>query len=252
MKSLIRNLIPSASLEFYRRLRRSFQRRRNRNRPIEEVFTDIYLGNRWGGAKGQFCSGNGSTDDAIVSSYVSMVAEKSRSEGFRGRAFVDLGCGDFHVGRQLLPFCSQYAGADIVKPLIARNQEEFGSPSVRFVGLNIVEDALPEGDVCFVRQVFQHLSNRQILAVLPKLRAYRWVFITEHYPTESGAIRPNKDKVPGADIRLYDNSAVYLCEPPFDLPRQQVRMVLEVEGSDLGAGCDRGVIRTFLYKPAPS
>ena len=115
--------------------------------------------------------------------------------------------------------------------------------------LDIVAEALPDGDVCFVRHVLQHLSNEQILAILPKLRKYRWVFITEHYPTDGAAIEPNRDKVHGGYVRTVENSGVYLSAPPFALPAHSLTTVMEIPGADPGDGSDTGVIRTFLYKP---
>lgn len=249
MRSLIRKLIPQFFLEHYRRFRRRREQTQNRNKTAEDVFTDIYIKNKWGGSQGEFRSGAGSADEEIVSAYISMISEKASSEGFRGLTFVDLGCGDFRVGGQLLPLCSDYIGVDIVKPLICRNQQMYGNATTRFIHLDIVDDEWPNGDVCFVRQVLQHLSNQQILAILQKLKKYRWVFITEHYPTDNGAIVPNIDKVHGGDIRVYENSGVYLSKPPFDLPTQTLSEVLEVPGVGLGRGNDPGVIRTILYKP---
>jgi SAM-dependent methyltransferase len=163
--------------------------------------------------------------------------------------FVDLGCGDFRVGRQLLPLCSSYIGIDIVKPLVRSNQEKHGSSTIQFEHLDIVNDELPDGDVCFVRQVLQHLSNDQIVQIIQKLKKYKWVFITEHYPSDNNKIKPNLDKAHGGDIRLYNNSAVYLAEPPFSLPNELLRQVLEVPGAGIEGRYDRGVIRTFLYMP---
>ena len=151
--------------------------------------------------------------------------------------------------KRLLPLCSNYLGVDIVMPLIQRNQEKYGNATTRFLQLDIVGDELPGGDVCFVRQVLQHLSNEQISKVLSKLKQYKYVFITEHYPTENDAIKPNMDKPHGGDVRVCDNSGVYLAESPFDLPVQTLKHVLEVPGVGLGEGIDPGVIRTFLYKP---
>ena len=248
MKSLIRKLIPHFLLERYRRFMRIRIQSRNRHKTVEEVFTEIYEKNMWGGPQGEFFSGPGSTDEPIVSAYISMVSEKASGEGFLGLAFVDLGCGDFLVGRQLLPLCSSYIGVDIVKPLIYRNQQMYSNATTRFMHLDITDNELPDGDVCFVRQVFQHLSNQQVAAVLQKLKKYTWVFITEHYPTDNDAIKPNRDKVHGGDVRVFENSGVYLSKPPFELPMQTLRVVLEVPGTGLGKGIDPGVIRTFLYK----
>ena len=249
MKSLIKKLLPVVILKSYKIMKRKREVASNKNATVEKVFTDIYLHNKWGGAKGEFSSGSGSVDQAIVSRYVEMLSKLAVSEGFKGLKFVDLGCGDFHIGQQLVSLCKHYSGVDIVKPLIERNQKLFGNQYINFLHLNILEDNLPDGDVCFVRQVLQHLSNLQIGMLLEKLKKYRWVFITEHYPTDNAEIVPNIDKVHGSDIRIYDNSGVYLVLPPFKLSPSALSVVLEVPGAVVPSG-DRGVIRTFLYKPA--
>lgn len=249
LKSLARKLIPAFLLELYRKSRRYKEHQLNRSRSNEAIFTDIYEKSKWGGSKGDFYSGTGSSDSQIVTAYVSMVSEKASTEGFRGMNFVDLGCGDFSVSRHLLPFCSNYVGVDIVPQLIRRNQNQWSTETIHFAHLDIVHDSLPAGDVCFIRQVLQHLSNQQIGHILRKLKAYKWVFITEHYPTDNDAIVPNIDKIPGADIRGCDNSGVYLSKSPFNLPERTLSVVLEVPGTGCGRGHDQGVIRTFLYKP---
>jgi SAM-dependent methyltransferase len=237
-------------LKYYMRLRRLWLKRKNNRKTTEEVFTEIYTKNIWGGARGEFCSGSGTVDEPIVAPYIAMVAEKAASEAFASRRFVDLGCGDFRVGERLRPLASHYIGIDVVKPLIQRNQALYGNETTQFQHLDIAQDELPDSDVCFIRQVLQHLSNQQIAAVLSKLTRYQWVFITEHYPTDNDAIQPNIDKTHGRDVRAYDNSGVYLTEPPFSLSPQNLQEVLAVPGSGLGKTKDPGMIRTFLYKPS--
>jgi hypothetical protein len=126
---------------------------------------------------------------------------------------------------------------------------KYANATTSFAQLDILEDELPEGDVCFVRQVLQHLSNEQICRVLGKLKKYNRVYLTEHYPTDNGSIRPNIDKIHGADVRVYRNSGVYFSEPPFQLPRDRLTQILEMPGVGLGHEADEGVIRTFLYRP---
>jgi SAM-dependent methyltransferase len=249
MKSLLRNIVPRQLIGHYRHLKRLYRRRLNQNKTAEEVFTEIYSSNKWGGSRGEFCSGSGSTNEEVVSQYISLIRQKSFSENFFGQAFVDLGCGDFRVGKHLIPLCSSYVGVDVVKPLIKRNQELYGGDKAAFLFLDIAKDQLPPGDVCFVRQVLQHLSNEQILAVVQKLAVYKLVFITEHYPSDNDSIKPNKNKPHGDDIRAYDNSGVYLNEPPYNLSSEEFKEVLAVIGPNYGNGSDPGVIRTFLYKP---
>jgi SAM-dependent methyltransferase len=240
---------PSFLVDGYRRLRRFLEDRQNLQKNTEDVFTEIYQRNKWGGLRGQFYSGSGSDNKQVVAPYVAVISELATREKFRGLTFVDLGCGDFRVGSQLRPLASRYIGVDIVESLVGHNQATYADAATKFVHLNIVTDELPDGDVSFVRQVFQHLGNHQIANVIQKLRKYRWVFITEHYPTHNARIRPNLDKVQGERIRLYENSGVYLSEPPFSLPPEECEQVLEVAGLELEGWNDRGIIRTFLYKP---
>lgn len=249
MKSLLRNLVPVSLLQSYKRVGRRREHARNRTRSAEEVFTEIYQHHLWGGTEGQAHSGNGSVVAQVVAPYVSMITEQSRAQDFAGRRFVDLGCGDFRVGRQLLGLCSSYVGVDVVGALVESHQRQFADERTRFLRLDIARDDLPAGDVCFIRQVLQHLSNNQICAVLSKLGGYRWVYITEHYPAEGPDVVPNMDKVHGGDVRAYERSGVYLSQPPFDLPARALKLVLEVPGTDLGRGTDAGTIRTFLYEP---
>jgi hypothetical protein len=249
VKSLLRKVVPSFLVDKYRHLRRVFEHRQNLRKTTEEVFTEIYQRNKWGGSRGEFHSGSGSADKRVVAAYVAVISEWASREKFHGLTFVDLGCGDFRVGSQLRPLACRYVGVDIVDSLVRHNQATYADAATEFVRLNIVTDELPDGDVCFVRQVFQHLANHQIAGVIQKLHKYRWAFITEHYPTDNARIRPNLDKVQGEDIRLYKNSGVYLSEHPFSLPPEEFAQVLEVPGVDVEQWSDRGVIRTFLYKP---
>jgi hypothetical protein len=248
LKSTVRQLLPSGVLVAYRRYKQARLDRQERRMSTEEVFTRIYTDARWGGPRGSFCSGAGSHEESIVQPYVAAVSAELRRLGAGSMTVVDLGCGDFSIGRQLAGECGRYIGVDIVKPLIEYNRVIFGSDRIEFRHLDIVADELPAGDICFVRQVFQHLSNAQILAVLPKLANYRRCFITEHHPSPGRVRRFNLDKTHGADVRVYRGSGVFLERPPFNVPKERYRLALEVRGQLPNA--DPGVIRTYLLEHA--
>jgi len=231
------------------RVQKYFELRRNKSSPAATVFTEIYETNRWGGEQGEFCSGAGSVHSPIVDAYIGLIHRESISEGFQDMRFVDLGCGDFRVGQSILPFCSSYIGVDVVAPLIEHNQREFGNEVTEFKCLDISESDLPEGDVCFIRQVLQHLSNAEISRILKKLDRYKWVYITEHYPSNGQLREPNIDIVHGGDVRVYSNSGVCLSEAPFDLLAEKLETVLTAPGAGLSNHHDPGVISTIRYKP---
>jgi hypothetical protein len=115
----------------------------------------------------------------------------------------------------------------------------FANFRTTFVCLDIIEQQLPDGDVCLVRQVLQHLSNAEIKAILDKLNKYKYVFVTEHYPLGNDCL-PNIDKPHGADIRLYDNSAVFLDKEPFNI--SHIELVLNVPYDNWGT------VRTYLIE----
>ena len=102
MKSLVKKLIPDPFLDRFRSLRRLIEQKQNFNKSTEEVFTEIYEKNKWGGSKGEFCSGSGSVDKHIVSAYISIINETASRERFSGLTFVDLGCGDFRYVQTIL------------------------------------------------------------------------------------------------------------------------------------------------------
>src|SRR5262245_54776289 len=103
IKYVLRKLIPRPIFERYKQHVRAKEHAQKRDRSIEDVFTGVYANNLWGGEKWESCSGTGTTDERLVAAYVAMLEATARSERFFGKRFVDLGCGDFRVGRQLLP-----------------------------------------------------------------------------------------------------------------------------------------------------
>ncbi|CCE01285.1 conserved hypothetical protein [Bradyrhizobium sp. STM 3809] len=148
-----------------------------------------------------------------------------------------MGCGDFYVGSQLVACAGRYVGCDVVDFVIAQNKRKH--PNIEFVVCDAVTDDLPPGDVVLVRQVLQHLNNRQVAQIVPKLCNYSYAIITEHIPGFSGFI-PNLDKAAGPDHRVNFGSGLVLTEPPFNLKADNVRILCEV--NEFG-----GIIQTTLY-----
>ena len=179
-----------------------------------ETFETIYREKLFGAVPGErFYSGNGSVGQ-FNDSYCELVAQIIHEKGIT--SIVDLGCGDFRIGRRLAALVDDYVGVDIVPDLIEQNRKEYGSKHLSFACLDIVEDPLPKGDLCLVRQVLQHLNNAEISTVLSKLGIYRWALITEN--VSAGEVKcPNVDHVHGPETRLVEGSGVFLTEPPFSL-----------------------------------
>lgn len=169
-------------LEKRRYIKRVVHENRLRKMSRKETFQFIYKTRRWWSAQyeyapGDFFSGSGSYAAELVNPYVSLVKELVSKKEIK--TIVDLGCGDFNVGSKIAPFVSDYIGCDIVPELIERNKNRFSNDKCKFVCLDIVDDELPAADLCLIREVFMHLSNDEVMQVLPKLRQYKYVLITE-------------------------------------------------------------------------
>lgn len=230
---------PMIVRQFWRRRRIQAIRRRNSGRGVAEIFSEIYEQNRWGGQRGAFHSGSGSTA-GHAELYGELIRRFIREH--RIQHVIDVGCGDFRVGARLLVPGVRYTGIDIVPALIESNRRIHGSELVRFECLNVIEEELPEGELCLVRQVLQHLSNAQIARVLDNVAKFRYVIVTEHYPAADRLRGKNLDKTCGEDVRIYDGSAVYLDAPPFN--RSLSGLLLDVDAGHLVHDGER--IRSYL------
>lgn len=228
IRNEIKKLIPEFFYKIYLIVDIKKSRIINRKKSIQDVFTEVYKKNIWGGKRGEFYSGSGSKEEyaEIYSGEIKKFIDKNNI-----KTVIDLGCGDFNIGHKIIDKNVHYVGIDIVADLIIENKKKFGTASVEFFCKNIITDELPAGDLCIVRQVFQHLSNDEILHIIKKrFNAYKYVIVTEHYPSsEIKKITPNKDKPHGPDTRTYDNSAVFLDKHPFNL---KTELLFEIELKD--------------------
>ena len=210
--------------------------------PLPKKFDHIYREGLWGRTtNGEMSSGHGTRDAAIVEPYLAAVSEFLEQQP-RPLCLVDIGCGDFEVGKRLLPNVDHYVACDISKKIIEQNiRVHGGKPKLQFRVLNAVEESLPDGDIVTLRQVLQHLSNAEIASILPKLSAYRHIIVTEGLP--DGPFRPNADHKAGFSVRPIENkSGVDLAKPPFNLAHKQARVLCEVPNTG-----GVGLIRTTLY-----
>lgn len=239
LKHFVKSLVPAPILNRYLATRIGEREKAFAGDTLQETFSNIYSSGLWGTSEAGFYSGFGSHDEAIVAPYVEAVRAFVGEFPTRLDA-VDLGCGDFNVGRQLRNAFGKYTGCDVVADLIADNQQRYADLDVQFQVVNIASGPLPPGDVVLVRQVLQHLSNADISAALAKFSAYKYAIITEHLPARQG-FKPNVDKPSGAQIRIYFDSGIVLTDPPFSLKPLSQKVLCELPQLN-------GVIRTIAYK----
>ena len=159
---------------------------------------------------------------------------------------VDLGCGDFNIGSKLRKYCNNYIAVDIFEEIINKNKITYNNFDVDFRVLDITNDSLPESDICFLRQVLQHLSNENIEKFLRQIKGkYKFLVLTEHLP-DIKSFTPNLDIITGPEIRLYKNSGVVLTKKPFNL--KPINEINICNTSSLKISGFEGTINTIIYK----
>lgn len=192
--------------------------------PTKAVMNQIYDQKLWGGKAFDFYSGEGSHNPEIIKPYLVKVISFFKSHQ-NTLEVCDLGCGDFNIGKHLVPYTKYYHAVDIVEPLITRNKNQFHDNHLEFYCLDISKDKLPSADCIILRQVLQHLSNAEILEISQKLKNYKFIILTEHLPI--GDFTPNKDIVSGQGIRLKKNSGVNLLAAPFNFKIKEQKILHE-------------------------
>lgn len=242
MVETIKDLLPIPLRLFLRRWRARRRLDRNSDRSAAEVFGEIYQQQAWAPhlklKPGTLYSGPGS-DEELGRPYAAEILKYIRSH--RIKTIVDLGCGDFRVGRLLAAEGVNYIGVDVVEALIAHNRAKYETATVNFLCRDIAKDELPDGDLCLAREVFQHLSNQQISGALAKMKKYPHVIITDH---QLDGTRPiNIDRPHGGNSRSSLGTNLDLSKAPFHI--SGVRMIFEFPART--PGMPDALIRGFYY-----
>jgi 2-polyprenyl-3-methyl-5-hydroxy-6-metoxy-1,4-benzoquinol methylase len=128
----------------------------------DEVFNLIYQNKLWGkNLNAKIFSGPGSYNEKLISQWIDNLA--SFITKLDVKTVSDIGCGDFNVSSALLDRVNiaSYAGYDVSDHVIKENKI-FESESIEFKKLDITREPQKTSDLVIVREVFQHLSNKDI------------------------------------------------------------------------------------------
>lgn len=175
------------------------------------IFTSIYKSRYWTqNDAGESVSGEGSS---IAYTAKAREAIESVVREFGIRSMLDAPCGDFNWMRLIHLEGVDYTGADIVKPLIDRNNKEFGSSQRRFIHLDIVEQVCEPVDLILCRDCVQHLTNAEAMSIIRNFSKSGSKYLLM---TMSPRMTSNSDMPKAGGFR-----ALNLFLPPFNLPKPE-------------------------------
>lgn len=146
------------------------------------------------------------------------------------RVILDIPCGDWNWMRRVDLSSVSYTGADIVRPLIARNRRLYGSRTRRFEVFDLLnEDAVPrEYDLVFCRDLIVHFTPGEGVEMLKKIaRGSRYLMATTF---------PERRSNDHAERSWYPCN---LERPPFSLP-PPLYLFCEHSAGDKSLGVWRG------------
>ena len=186
---------------------------------MKGVFTNMYKNNIWGSEETR--SGKGSTKDATKTIVKQLPAMFKK---YNVKSIIDAPCGDYNWFKNLDYNFNKYLGIDIVDEIISENQKKYGSKSTKFQSGNILEYKFPKADLILCRDLFIHLTNKDVKACLKNFKnsGVRYL-LTSSYPE----VKKNEDTKTSYFRRIN------LLRPPFNLGKP-----LEVV-SDNDRGCGK-------------
>ena len=133
---------------------------------LQEKFTNIYNKNLFNGFESR--SGNGS-DLTQTKVLRELLPELLKS--FNIKSILDLPCGDFNWMRKLDLNEIQYTGGDVVETMIQGLNFNYQSSTRKFQVIDIVRQAPDKYDAIFCRDLFVHLSDKDILKALRNIKS---------------------------------------------------------------------------------
>jgi hypothetical protein len=188
----------------YRLMRSKYTAYRLIDKSTEEIFTDIFHRNAWGGRES--VSGLGSDIDQTQATIKQLPALLQK---FEIETMLDIPCGDFNWMKHVDLSKVDYLGADIVGGLIIRNTKFHERDNVHFRKLDLIRDSLPTVDLVLCRDCLIHLSFDDIFRALENIcRSQSRYLLTSTYT----------DRQINQDIATGQWRLLNLEASPFELP----------------------------------
>ncbi|MBS0605876.1 MAG: class I SAM-dependent methyltransferase [Parachlamydiales bacterium] len=173
----------------------------------KQAFSEVYRLGIWGkNSEGEGTSGNGSTLSGGLP-FINYVQDFLESHDIS--SILDIGCGDWVLGKEIHWGERIYTGIDVVPDLIIKNRESFATSRVRFLNLDILSDPMPEADLLICKDVLMHLPISDIFKMLDKLKKYKYcIIVNDFFPLWNAQ---------NSEIRIGEYRPLGLTSYPFNL-----------------------------------
>lgn len=143
----------------------------NNNKSHIESFTNVYETNKWGNNNNKYyngSSGSGSSIHEQINTYVPFLKQFIKNRNIN--SIVDLGCGDFVIGKYLYEnYNGTYTGYDAYKKVVDYNiNNNKLTDKFDFIHLDICnqKEAIIASDLCILKDILMHWKLQDIYTFL--------------------------------------------------------------------------------------
>jgi SAM-dependent methyltransferase len=151
-----------------------------------KVFSNIYGKDKWNGGSGP---GSAPENTLQYREFLQGLIDINPSS-----QVVDVGCGDWQIGRLLDWSGVSYVGVDVVRSVTDANTGKYENDHTKFVCLDALSERIPTGDILLVKDVFQHWPNKAIVSFLDTyLPLFGTVVVTNDLSAKSHPARVNSN-----------------------------------------------------------
>jgi hypothetical protein len=141
----------------------------------QDVFTKIYKQRIWGnGTPDSPSSGDGSLPEMSLP-YLQFVQNSIQNNEIE--SVFDFGHGDWTMWRDYKFENVSYLGIDIAEGLSERVGAIYENPTRKFLHSSELTKGFPAADLFISKEVFQHLSNPDVTAILEQLTSFKYLIL---------------------------------------------------------------------------
>jgi len=183
---------------------------------MEKIFRSIYLNRGWFNG-----SGSGSLPEN-TEEYRIFLQDFMRTHDIK--TVLDLGCGDWQSTKLIDWKQLEYTGIDVVHQVINDVRKTHEADNVHFVCDDVTECELPPADLVIIKDVLQHWPNEIVQKFLTRLKAYKYVLITNTVEIQDSSKQKSAQTVRpvNTDIQLGEGRPLDLTKPPFNVPCKEL------------------------------